>query len=282
MDNLVLPMDNLQEIRQNVIEQIKENLAIMASGAPISSIGLSFEETSSSFQTLASCNLLLSMNSDAFSRNLFFSGCTRRYYLDRSRTEENEDSDHLAISRTEALFDAIVARHDALASDIVRLSPANWIPDGEYEEDYCYTAFLHYHSFKGANVDRLVLGRLLDRFEEILEGEPSPRLDVCRAFFNDDAKGFAESFERLLLAHDVWIRENESVLGYDPLYLMRSRLFIEGLALLVLAERAGFHTEREYRFCPGIARLPADTDWPPDIYTEIDRIAAEERRTPSQ
>ncbi len=275
-------MENLQEIRQNAIEQIKENVAVVASGAPMSSMGQPFEETSSLFQVLACCNLLLSMDYDAFSRNLFFSGCTRRYYLDRSRTEENKESYHLATSRTEAFFDAVVSRHDALASDIVRLSPDDWIPDGEYEEDYCYTAFLHHQSFEAADIDRLVPGRLLDRFEEVLEGDSSPRLDVCRAFFNDDAVGFAESFERLLRAHDVWIQENENVLGYSPVYLIRCRLFIEGLALLALAERAGFQTEREYRFCPSIARLPVDAAWPKDIYEEIDRIAAEERRAPSQ
>jgi len=276
-------MDNLQAIRENTIEQIKENLGVVASGSSMISIGREIEETCGLFQTLASCNLLLSMDNEAFGRNLVFSGCTRRYYLDRSRIEGNQESIYLAISRTEGFLDALVARDNALAFDIVRLSPDDWFRDGEYEDDYCYVAFLHHYAVHSAGADRIELQRLLDRFEDALEGVTSPRIDVCRALFDNDSKGFAENFELLLQAHETWGQENENILGYDPVFQLRRRIFIEGLAVLVLADRNGLPTEDEYQFCPSIARVPAETDRAhEDIFIEIDRIAAEERRAPSE
>ncbi len=43
-------------------------------------------------------------------------------------------------------------------------------------------------------------------------------------------------------------------------------VFVEGLALLGLAERRGMSTEAEYVFCPAEAREPASLPFPDDRY----------------
>jgi hypothetical protein len=48
----------------------------------------------------------------------------------------------------------------------------------------------------------------------------------------------------------------------DVHVLAQRHVSIEGLALLRLADRRGIPTEREYLFCPSLARLPASFQCP--------------------
>ena len=261
---------SLAEAREEIVESIQDNLCVVAGGYPIRELADQFELLASSFQALAACNLLLSLDSEGFFRNLVLSGFTRHYFLSRTREERNDSDAHPAISRTESFFDTVAAGAFELAQEIVNLSPDCWVRDGEYEDDFCYYFFFHNFTRGFEDSKKELLESILIQFEKSLEGGTSNRLDICRAFYELDQERFEEAFQALLIERQAQKEEEKLILGYDPTFEPRSHVFVEGLALLRLAEKAGFETEEEYQYCPHIARLPMTTPFPDDIYIRID------------
>src|SRR5688500_7743617 len=173
-------MASLADINEDVQEEIEARVSTIASAATVAEIGDEFEYVAEYFQVMAAWHLLVQFDARRFRRHLVHSGYTLRFLLQRAQSEGNTQSDHLAISRTQAFFNTVCAGHYELAAEIVALSPREWIPDGEYEDDFCYMQFMHTVATT-AEVDREFLGALLDRFEMVLEGESTARLALCRA-----------------------------------------------------------------------------------------------------
>ncbi len=267
---------SLAELRDEVIDLIEDELSTIAGGASVVAIGGNIERSSELFEALGIADLLLYADRDRYRKNLVLSGYGRRYHLKRIRAE-SASTEYEAISRSPAFADTLAARHASLAAEIVTLSPRAWIEEGEYEEDYCYRQFLHDFALVPLSADTPGLSGLLDRAEGALDGADDPRGQICRAFLARDGAAFLEAFDELLTVREGWVADNEVLLAHDPAFRIQSRLYVEGMALLDIARRLGFETEPEYRYCPSIATLGESTQWPADLYVEVDRIAAEER-----
>jgi hypothetical protein len=229
-------------------------------------LGDVIEDTATYFQALGSCNLLLNMDLAGFGKNLVYSAFARRWFLKWSRAEGNDRDEHLAISRSESFFDAVAAGAIAVAREIVDLSPDAWIADGEYEDDFYYFFFLHRFIQRYRQTDPGLLSPILAQFGRALEGGDSSRLDICKAFAMNDGAAFGAAFEALINAHEEVVYVTD-----DPTAEPRRNIFVEGLALLRIAERVGFVTESDYRYCPGTARLVNVPSLPEDIFAVIDR-----------
>jgi hypothetical protein len=268
---------SLAELREEVVDLLEDELSTIAGGAPVEAIGASIERTSELFEALAIADLLLFADTERYRKNLVLSGYARRYHLRRIEREGAAGSEYRAISRSPAFVDTLAARHDALAREIAAASPRSWTQEGEYEEDYCYMQFLHDHAAGAASGRHDELAALLDRADVALEGGEDPRILACRALLGGDGAAFLEAFDDVLREREKWVAENEVLLAHDPAFLVRSNLFVEGMALLDLARAAGFDVEPEYLYCPSIARLGPGSQWPNDLFAEVDRVAAEER-----
>jgi hypothetical protein len=103
------------------------------------------------------------------------------------------------------------------------------------------------------------LAATLDQLEASLEGGPSQRLPVCRALLARDQAAFDEAFASLLSARRTETNAAKKTFEAEELtFQPESRVFVEGLALLVLADQRGLKTAPEYLpLCPSLARLPA-------------------------
>jgi hypothetical protein len=147
----------------------------------------------------------------------------------------------------------------SLAQTIIELSPIEFLKQHEYEDDYCYARILH----GLVSGQEELLGDMLSRFAVYLEGIENGRLLVARALTNRNQDGFDAGFQALLLdrqkeiAKDVERRQVET-----PEIIAARRVFIEGLAILRLAEQVGLATEQEYLFCPSLARIPMTRPFP--------------------
>lgn len=263
---------SLAENREELIDLIQEQLAIVASGDPVDELGEAFEFLADGFQALASCNLLLTMQTEGFDRNLYFSGCTRRYFLRRCQSETANPSRYRAISRTDSFLDAIVAGRIPLANEIHQFSNVTWVPSGEYEDDFCYRAFLQHFVAGLPEADNATLDPLLQQFERALEGDSSVRLDVCQALRARDDDGFQAAFVDLIQVHAAEAEQRRPRAAVDKTIESRDAVFVEGLALLWIAGQLGFTLEPEYEGCPSVARQPRPAQQLPDIYDEIDKI----------
>jgi hypothetical protein len=211
-------------------------------------------ELAAGFRALSIMALLVQVNKDLFHQNLIRSGETRESYLQKLKQLGIQDDHHQASGRFEPLLDAVAGGDFELARRIAILSPVEWIQGHEYEDDFCYAQILHkliIEPSQNAEISSLLL-----RFEAYLEGNANARFDICRALADKDQNAFDEAFDNLLYEHETGIAAAKARGQMeDPIVISQRLVFVEGLAILVLAEKRGLQTQSEYLYCPSLARL---------------------------
>jgi hypothetical protein len=169
-------------------------------------------------------------------------------------------------SETEPLFDAINGGFWDCARAIAQHARAEWDRNAEYEDDFLYARFLHSHFF-GEAADDAAGEQILDAYENVLEGATDTRLDLCRAFHDEDEAAFGAtlsvflderaerleaSVERETIGEDVW---------------SWSRYFCsEGLALLKLAEHKRFTVGKSLSQVPEALRRHPEIEFDPELW----------------
>jgi hypothetical protein len=241
---------------------------------PAAEMGGYCETLSEHFQALAICHFIENLDLAEFGLNLRRSACAWRFFLERSNEEGNIHDRFLALSRTEAFFDALVSGCRPLAMDIAAASDSEWVPEREGEADFHYFRFLHLLLAEPWQAEQ---GDALRRISDACAGKRSPRLSAGRALMERDAKAFRESLEAMLAAKGEADRARmRNGFPGDPLFGPRSRLSLEGLALMRLARLRGLGDDAfpRHPLCPRIALLPW-TDAPSeDIFRKM-RVEAE-------
>jgi hypothetical protein len=247
-------MEPLAEICQDLFETLNAHVEGIDATSDLIDQLSEADAVCTYYQGVAICELLLDAEVDAFFHHLIRSAQTRRWMLQR-RAPSNEEGalEVLKASNTRGLFAALVARQWSLASDIARLSLTTWAQDVEYEDDFCYAQFLHRYLLRAPDPEQ---SKVLQQFEAALEGNESPRHNLCRHLLARNSDGCAEAFATLLeeRREQLLKMKRESALSRDSLFQPFSAVFVEGLAWLALMERAGFPTDRDYMYCPSLAR----------------------------
>jgi hypothetical protein len=275
MENGLRNMD-IAKSRADLVQVVKRDMLYFLESPPAAEMGGYCETLSGRFQALAICHFIENLDFAEFGINLRRSACARRFFLERSGEEGNTYDRFLALSRTEAFFDALVGGIRPLAMDIAAASGAEWNPEWESEDDFHYFRFLHLLLLdpRGEDADQI---EALLRISRACTGKRSPRLLAGWALMDGNAKAFRESLEAMLEAK--WDADRERMRNVhpgDPLSGPRSRLSMEGLALMRLALLRGLGDAAfpRHSLCPRIALLPW-TDTPSeDIFRKM-RIEAE-------
>lgn len=266
---------DIAHIHQELIPEIHEGMMLAVGGSPMAKLGDVFELLEQQFEALAICHLLESADTSEFRENLVRSGHSRRYFLQHSRVEGNDRDRYLALGRTPAFLDVLVAGAGPLAAQIADLSTGTWNPNWEYEDDFCFFLFLHELAKRPAPFPNPEVEALLDRFKRSLEGGASCRYDVCAGIVRRDALEFSEALRARLDEEESRIeadRDSAAVHEGDMLYWPRSYVSIEGLALLRAAELVGLRVEGDFPRCPAIARLPVTGEPSRDVFDELSRM----------
>jgi hypothetical protein len=228
---------------------------------PINELGKLSLEVSDKFRALAIVTLVTQGESDFFYHNLIRSGRSREIYLLRLQKEGIGEDHHGCSGRYEPLLDAAAADDLPLASHIAEMSPAEFQEQHEYEDDYCYAQCLHRLIREESPKDEFK--ELFDRWASYLEGKDTARLNVCQGLLAQDQGTFEEAFEALLDERQAKIGEEKNRGQIeDPLVVANRHVFVEGLALLRLADIRGLKTQQEYRYCPSLARVPMINPFP--------------------
>lgn len=240
----------------------RERLAKASNGA----MGAMAVELQQFERLTASGALYLDLDWNGFQHALMRCAWTRIHFLRRVPPEERENDRYARVTRLEGFVDAVASRRNDLASRIADLSPKAWAESFEYEDDYCYARFLH-GVVQGAAFD--VQAATLERFAAVLNGEASPRYDVCVALLTGDGETFDDAFQSLIDDWDTDVAFRRTSIGRDEFAFATDRhLFIEGLALLMLAEQAELPTRDAYPYCPADARRAADHPLPENTYLQ--------------
>jgi hypothetical protein len=266
---------DLAEIHEELVEEVRNGLSYLAEPARMAELGDVFDTLALQLEGLAICHLFDRADEAQFRENMARAGQSRRFFLRRSKQEKNDDDRHLALSRTGAFLDALVAGILPLARDIALLSTEQWKREWEYEDDFCFFLLLHTIVKQPEAFPTPAAQLLLERFERALEGGKSAHLDVAKALAARDRHAFSEALGSLLVAEERKIdedRDSAAVHERDILFWPKSRVSIEGLALLQIGDLLGMRIDDELPLCPKIARLPW-TDQPVrDLFEEIERI----------
>lgn len=228
---------------------------------PLDQLGDLSLELSTQFRVLAIGHLLVRGEPDSYYHNLMRSGRARLTYLRRLAAAGVTDDHHQVAGRFDPLLDALAAGDLALAREIAAASPTEWREGREYEDDFCYAGFLH--AIIQPDPSAPGMEAILRRYQDWLGALSGPRLDTARALAGRDQAGFDEAFDWLLDARAAEIEANRERGQLEtPEVEAERRVFVEGLALLRLADLRGLATQREYRYCPSLARVPMRTPFP--------------------
>ena len=226
---------------------------------PLSELGDLTLEVSAKLRTMAIVVLLTKAATDTFYHNLIRSGRCREVYLQRCLADNALWEHHRASGRYEPLVDVIAAGDFSAAGRIVERSPVEFMTGHEYADDYCYAQIIH----TLVRDDITNVSQLFRRFHEYIEGDSNPRLSLSHALVERDQRAFDDAFEALLMERDAEIQAARERRQIEDLQVTAQRqVFVEGLAVLRLAERRGLQTQPEYRYCPSIARVPMSQAFP--------------------
>lgn len=266
---------DLREVHQELLLLIKEDILLVAAGYSANDIADSYERLSSNFQALGICYLLETANIEQYRENLIRSGCARRYFLEKMGFEGNRNNRRLALSRTEAFLDLIVAGQLELAKEIVNLSMEKWEASWEYEDDFCFYYFLH--SLLRCTTEDVAgesLDKILVQYETALEGGFDARLPVCWALLSKDKEAFGIALNEFLETQEEVIdQQRERMLEPDPStfgFWPKSYISIEGLALIQFAKIVGMDIRESFPLCPAIGQLSKTDETFQDFFHEIE------------
>lgn len=219
------------------------------------------------WRILALCDLLEEADTRGFAACLAKSGQARLALL-RQREQGLACPPKTLCTSKDIFFAASVAAGDlGTARSIAALAPAKHFEGIEYEDDFLFYHFLH--RVLVAPQDTEALLGLVRRWDVVLEGGASAYRDVCRELVSGDGPAFASAF-------DAFVRERERALSdyarsftsNKELVATEGKVFIEGLAVLRLAELRGLPTLPQYPLIPRLARLPSGIAPPPaDAWT---------------
>lgn len=262
----------MQRFDEGSIDQLIGNIEFCVANLvhPACSIDLAgqfYEELAENGRALAILRILIDADPELFYSDLIGNAQAMRHYLARCAREQYRDPCG-ACSRSEPFFDAVASRCPELAIEIAALSPKMWLEGAEYEDDYCYAHF--FHRYVTGGVPTSELEAILTRFELATEGALCPRLDLCKAFVTLDQAAFDGAFSALLEERFAEIeREKKGRAEEELTVAIGTHIFVEGLAVLWVAEGAGFKTRREYPLCPALARIPRTAPVPEDLFESI-------------
>ncbi|MFH0926007.1 MAG: Imm49 family immunity protein [bacterium] len=257
---------DLSIIKSELSTSIQFDLDDITYDNALNEIGSLCEGIYHQYRSLAICKILMDGDTDGFYHDLIRSAHIRLYYLSRCHNENYLTNPRIVASRSEPFFDALAADQLEIAAKIGLLSAQEWWPEDEYEDDFYYAHFIHrYITFDPGIKNELEA--ILTRFEKSLQGDASARLEVCKGFITRDQQAFDAAFYQLLDERTSQIElDQDTALGEEMTFQTERHIFIEGLAILKIAEKVGFTMQQEYLYCPAIARLPMKTPFPDDGY----------------
>lgn len=261
----------MDDLLDDTVEYANVLIDVAAHQTSAAALGKLCTNIARHYRAMGVYDLLMHADVDGFYYGLIQSGLTRLHYLRRCAEEGLHGDPEQAAGVADPLLDAIAADQLRLAEEIARLAADDWMKGYEYEDDFAYARFIgQLVAEDGPEPMRATL----DRFARALEGQYAPRLTVCEALLDRDQDGFDEGFADLVTAHvdrmeAVADPVEDSALAQEYTFEANRWVFVEGLALLRLAERRGLATEAEYDRCPSTARRPPTKPFVPASFPNL-------------
>jgi hypothetical protein len=245
-------MARLAALREDSGRAIQKLVRQVASTAEREVLVRDVEELCMHFHVVAVATLLVDGNPQGFFLNLCRAAENWRRLLKhlRSRSLPLPPSRHTA-----PLLGATAAGAWDLSRQVAELSETRWLPEEEYRSEHAQAQLLQALVESGAR--EVVLPKV--EALEALGDEGGLDLVACvRALLDGDGAAFTEAFRHGVLVHGEEV-EKRAKLFTTPVtrFAPQRAIWMQGLALLRLAERAGIAPyDEHFRYCPPLARMP--------------------------
>lgn len=214
------------------------------------------------YRVLGVCVLLQEADVEGFAAHLDKAGQARLALLEYAASVQPPLApEDILASDNVGFSDALAAGDLKLARAIARRSPELHAAGLEYEEDFLFSRFLHL--WVGEPRDEKDVRLLLERWEQVVEPGADLRLDICQSLYTRNADRLADSIQALIEERKREMREYRKQLDFDPeVAATTGKIYIDGLALLRLAELEGLPSLPAYELHPPLARVPHGTPLP--------------------
>jgi hypothetical protein len=221
---------------------------------PIQELGKLHLDLTVNLRALAILSLLLQSDRRRFRNNLSTSGRVRQTYLRRIAEQKLTQDHHFAAGRYNSLLDAIAAGDATLAQRIVSLSPSHFQPVKEYEDDYCFAQIIGQFIQNTPDEKRIINN--LSKFEQYADSDNDKRINLCKTLLEKKQFDFNETFSEFLSHREKQILDDKDRGQLEDICVLCQRIiYIDGLAILRIAQMRGLETEKEYLFCPSAVRV---------------------------
>ncbi len=189
-----------------------------------------------SHRVLALCELLMNADQERYLYHLTCAGQARLAFLKEVAEKGLEaEPKYLLTSKNQGFAAALVAGDLKTAREIARLSAPEFSDGYEYEEDFLFYYFMQ--QFLLQPTKGVAHKPMLQRWTKVLENAGSGYLDACEGLASKDAEVFQSGLEALVATREAEFEGYKQLLTFDPgLYACEGKIFIEGLAVLRLAE----------------------------------------------
>ncbi len=202
------------------------------------------------YRYLGAGNFLLELNIDNFFRSLFKGA---NVYLELLNLKETYSFDPYYLCKSKGLpfLDAIAINAFDLANEISGKTVKTWQRDMEYEEDFYYyntLAYLLKDMAENKNIEKEI-----NKFAACLDGDDSIRLNLVTAIYEKSEEAFQENIYELIQEWEDLISRQRKSDKIDPYFdKTTANIFIEGIALVRLAQQHGIKTENQYNYIPDL------------------------------
>lgn len=260
----MLSTSDLEVLRNNSLFDLDTALRTIRSRDAKESNSSAYFHAAYAYRALAVCELLLEANQARFFEFLCKAGQVRLHFLQLIAAGYPSKPDHLCTSRNIPFIDVLAAGDLDTAVALGELTPKQHNPIIEYEDDFLRYHFLHMLTLNQCASKNANLKSILERWEEVLEGGTDRYLDVCKTLFSADSDEFYLTFQQLIAYRIEVVEEWKKDFSFDPdVRLTESFIFMNGIAILRLAELLGMHTKDEYDMIPSLSRIPLGFIPPP-------------------
>ncbi|QDE87501.1 hypothetical protein BHS06_00255 [Myxococcus xanthus] len=256
-------MARLISLRADAADSLGERLSRFDPGADCSSILARLDAITLDLHLIAVATLLVDGNPQGFFLNLCRMGengrRVQRLLADRGLPPP-------PARRNTPLLGALAAGHFPLAEAVAASAATQWQQGAEYEDEFLWAAALQHLT----RTPSAPLESILVPLEKVGQEPYASRVAMARALVSRDAAAFAEAFAAACLDHGIVTEKRARSLATPVTSFAPHRfVWLEGLALLRLAERAGIAPgDTGFRYCPPLARVPMTAtysgDWAVD------------------